>query len=397
MASPSSPPHTLLGGLSPAEFLRRHWQKTPLLVRGAYPEFRSPIDPDELAGLTCEEGVEARLVLEKDGSRPWQVRHGPFDEQDFAELPAGHWSLLVQELNKYLPEAALLLDDFAFIPHWRVDDLMISYAPPGGSVGPHTDQYDVFLIQAHGRRRWGIRTLGEGEDECLPGLDLQILRRFEAQRSWVVEPGDLLYLPPGMAHHGVALEPCMTLSVGFRAPSRRELLSAFLDHLAARTDPSLHYRDPSLAPQAHPGAVSPAALARLRGELRAALQADDAQLDQWLAGWLTEPQRGAGPPPRDLPIPPERLLARLREAGELQRSDYSRFAHLDREHDGIDLCVDGHCRRLPGPHAPLGRLLTDRRRHGAGDLLPLLQEPAALALVTELYNAGQLFFPDDDE
>ncbi len=191
-----------LGPISVEEFLADYWQKKPLFVKNAFPDLQSPITADELAGLACEDDINARLVLEKDGDYPWQAKNGPFDESLFSELPETHWSLLISDMEKYLPETMSLVKPFRFLPDWRRDDLMISYAPEGGSVGPHVDDYDVFLIQLSGHRLWKI-----SEDFCfdaIEGVDLRILKTFEAEQQWLCEPGDLLYLPPNVAHHGVA-------------------------------------------------------------------------------------------------------------------------------------------------------------------------------------------------
>ena len=211
-------PVTRILGMSAARFLREHWQKKPLLVRGAFPALRDPLTPEELAGLSCEEGIESRIVRERGGREPWEVTFGPHPESRFASLPARGWTLLVQELNRHVPEAALLLEHFAFLPNVRVDDVMVSYAAPGGSVGPHLDSYDVFLVQGMGERRWKYDTRPTKDTRLRDGLDLRILQRFTPDADEVLRAGDLLYLPPGFAHHGVAVTPCLTYSVGFRAP-----------------------------------------------------------------------------------------------------------------------------------------------------------------------------------
>jgi 50S ribosomal protein L16 3-hydroxylase len=210
-------------------FLAEYWQRKPLLIRQALPGFESVLSPEELAGLACEEGVHSRLVQEKGGSSPWQLRYGPFEEQDFTSLPESHYSLLVSECEKWLPELQQLLECFEFIPKWRIDDLMISYAPDGGSVGPHVDEYDVFLIQAYGRRQWSIQHDLIDTAEIIPDIDLAIMTDFNADESWTLEPGDVLYLPPKIPHHGIAVgDGCMTYSVGFRAPTVGHIFDSFL-------------------------------------------------------------------------------------------------------------------------------------------------------------------------
>ena len=381
-----------LGGMSAEQFLRQHWQKKPLLVRNAYRDFHCPLQPEELAGLACEAEVESRLVLEKHGNTPWELRHGPFSEDDFTSLPASHWSLLLQDLNKYIPEAALLLDGFGFIPGWRVDDLMASYAADQGSVGPHTDQYDVFLIQAWGRRRWQINE-DQSHPELLPDTDLRLLAHFEPRQEWLLEPGDMLYLPPGVAHHGVADGPCMTFSVGFRAPTLQGLVDAWADHCSAILDPERLYADPDLQPQPRSAAIAPPALARIRQLLRDTLSGSDADIDLWFGRQMSLPQRGEPSARRDPAIQPSTLLARLRQGEPLWRSDYSRFTFIEQQPDDLTLFVDGRDYALPAALLAAVDRLTSQRQP---DLNPFLDQPAFIVLLTDLYNHSALYFPDDD-
>lgn len=202
-------PLQLLGGLTAAEFLRDYWQRKPLLVRQAIPDFESPLSADELAGLSLEESVESRIVLEH-GKTPWEMRRGPFQEEDYQHLPEQDWTLLVQAVDQFVPEVAQLLEQFRFLPSWRIDDVMISYAAPGGGVGPHFDNYDVFLLQGHGRRRWKVGQMCSSDSPLREHADLRILADFEQSDEWVLEPGDMLYLPPRLAHYGIAEDECMT-------------------------------------------------------------------------------------------------------------------------------------------------------------------------------------------
>ena len=192
-------------GMPAVEFLGRYWQKRPLLIRQAFPGFESPVTPDDLAGLACEEIAPSRIVVHRPRGDRWELRHGPFAEGDFARLPKTRWTLLVQDCDKLLAEVGALLCEFRFVPDWRLDDVMISYAVDGGSVGPHLDQYDVFLLQAQGRRRWSISVDPRAPTEFRPGLPLKLLQSFLPTHDWVLEPGDMLYLPPGVPHHGVAV------------------------------------------------------------------------------------------------------------------------------------------------------------------------------------------------
>lgn len=241
----------MLKGLTATQFLQRHWQKKPLLARASLPQFAALAGRRDLIELAQDAQAESRLVIRRGGR--WQVRHGPFSPRDFRALPARNWTLLVQGVNHLLPQAQDLLDRFAFIPHARLDDLMVSYAPPGGGVGPHFDSYDVFLLQGEGRRRWQVSS--QRDLALVDDAPLKILRNFRAGREWTLSGGDMLYLPPRYAHDGVALDDCITYSVGFRAPSAQDLCSRFLDFLQDRLEVPGIYADPGLKPAKHPGHI----------------------------------------------------------------------------------------------------------------------------------------------
>lgn len=304
----------LLGGLSPAEFLRDYWQQKPLLVRGAVPDFANPIEPDDLAGLACDPDASARLVLGDTDRGDWNVEYGPFDANRFASLPERAWTLLVSDVERFWPEGHAFLARFDFIPRWRRDDLMISYAAPEGSVGPHVDAYDVFLFQASGRRRWQIQS-SPGPLDCHDDLPLAILREFEASASWDLEPGDLLYLPPNLPHYGLSLDAqCMTWSVGFRAPTYLDLLTGFLEERANRVGEAPRYRDPQRAEPASPNEFPAHDRTRLREILREMLAADDTELDAFLGRFLTRPAGNIElhPGPADRPSGPCRIHPGIR-------------------------------------------------------------------------------------
>lgn len=243
----------LLNGLSPAQFLQRHWQKKPLLARGGLEEFADLVTRRSLIELALLPEAESRLITRK--GRHWEVRHGPFRLRDFANLPDRDWTLLVQGVDLLLPRAKELLARFDFIPYARLDDLMVSYAPPGGGVGPHFDSYDVFLLQGEGRRRWRISS--QRDLTLVDNAPLKILKNFRPGREWILESGDLLYLPPRYAHDGVALADCITLSVGFRAPSAQDLCSRFLDFMQDNLDASGLYADPDLKATRQPARIAP--------------------------------------------------------------------------------------------------------------------------------------------
>jgi 50S ribosomal protein L16 3-hydroxylase len=276
---------TLLGGLSPRAFLRGYWQKKPLLIRGAFPGFTGLLSPEDLMELACRDGAQSRLVSQKRDC--WQVRHGPFMPRSFLRLPSARWTLLVQDVNHFLPSARELLLKFNFIPHARLDDLMVSYATAGGGVGPHYDSYDVFLLQGMGRRRWQISA--QQDRTLIADAPLKILQDFEPDQEWLLESGDMLYLPPGYAHNGIAEERCMTYSVGFRAPSYQELMTQFLVHLEDHSEVDGMYHDPDLAWQHHPARISHAML-RQTGMVLKRIKWQDSDIECFLGTYLTEPK-----------------------------------------------------------------------------------------------------------
>lgn len=386
-------PPTLLGGLSVAGFLHDHWQRRPLLVRGAFPGLVPLIDGDELAGLACEEEVESRLVTRPD----YRLRHGPFSARDFAALPERDWTLLVQDCDKHVPELAdQLIGPFRFIPDWRIDDLMISWAADGGGVGPHVDQYDVFLLQLQGRRRWRIAA-HQAHWRELPGLDLRVLADFVPEQDWILEPGDMLYLPPGVAHDGVALGPCMTASIGFRAPSHRELVSDLAEWLYQQVPEDLRYADAGLRPEAAApaGRIDGDALASVRARVRAHLTPDDARLDGWFGRFITEPKPQLRPAPADQPLEPEVLRQELELGASLERHPGSRLAWLERD-GGLTLFADGVAFELPASARDTLITLCRERRHSARDLRQGLADPLMRATLAALQAQGSLRLADEE-
>jgi 50S ribosomal protein L16 3-hydroxylase len=273
-------PLAFLGGLSATHFMREYWQKKPLLVRGAYrPDW---ISSSEVQEIGQADDIEARLVS-KIGRR-WKVRFGPQ-----TELPRQkrNWTLLVQGVNLRHRAAAELLQSIDFLPAWRLDDVMLSYAVPGGGVGPHVDSYDVFLLQVTGRRRWRISR--QKDRALLPNQPLKILANFKAGEDWVLEPGDMLYLPPDVAHDGVAESNCLTASIGFRAPSYQELQQEFLQYAAETTSAAGRYGDRGREPTRHPGEIDAHFIGEVSKRLLK-LQFTNDQVIEFLGGYLSEPK-----------------------------------------------------------------------------------------------------------
>ena len=313
-------------GMPPATFLRDYWQKRPLLIRNAFPCYASPVEPEDLAGLACEDGVLARLIEHDKANDAWKVRHGPFAEEDFPGLPDHDWTLLVQDVDKWDADIRALIPRFGFLPRWRIDDIMISFAARGGSVGAHVDQYDVFLLQGKGHRRWQIDAgpnppLGFRDD-----VELKLLREFRPTHDWVLAPGDMLYLPPGVPHHGVAEDHCLTISLGMRAPSAAELLGDYVDSLAADAPDALRYTDPDLAPPADPFEIDDAAMHRVVAALRELRMDDPDRFGDWFGGFITTYRSAVQPAPDDTPRTRIEMEWDLAHGAVLARHPWSRMA-----------------------------------------------------------------------
>lgn len=408
-------------GMPPARFLREYWQKRPLLIRGAFSGFQPPLSPDDLAGLACMEGALARIILRGDGkakslgsgfraarghgmttkrnsslprkrepsdfSSTWQVRSGPFDESAFAQLPGSNWTLLVQDVDKWDADTAALLDHFRFIPSWRVDDVMISYATDGGGVGAHVDQYDVFLLQGLGQRRWSINTRPNPPTAFRENVELKLLERFSPTHTWMLEPGDMLYLPPGVPHDGVAVGECTTFSIGMRAPATGELLFDFAAHLAETLPESQRFADPDLQAARDPGEIDDAALRRARralGPVAAAL--DDEAFADWFGAFVTRYRVAQVAAPRKLHIDRATLAERLPHAS-LEHDPWSRFAWR-RHGRGARLYVAGNV--FDAPIAWAKALASGPRRIDGSRLAQLPEAIPGVALIAALIDAGHV-------
>lgn len=380
---------SFFGVMPVSRFLAEYWQKKPLFIKGAFKDFVSPIEPDELAGLALEEDVESRIVVEN-GKTPWELRHSPFTEKTFKGLPKDKWTLLVQGVDLWVPEVSALVDDFRFVPNWRIDDIMISYAADGGGVGPHYDTYDVFLLQAHGRRRWEIGQMCDAATPILDHPSLRILTEFHTADGWDCEPGDLLYLPPRLAHLGVAQgDDCMTISVGFRAPGVGSMIREFADTIAERVPEEERYEDPDLVVQDNPGEITPAAVERIRALIMKRLDDPDS-LAAWFGKHVTEPKYEYFPIPAETPLGPEGVRRALAEGADLRRNEGSRFAFQERTGGGIRLFVDGEGFLCAGAAAELGRLLCAETYIEGDRLRESVRDAHALGLLAQLHDRGSL-------
>lgn len=379
-------------------FLRDFWQKKPLLIRNAFDGWSNPLDPDELAGLACEDGVEARIITGNGGggADAWACEHGPFEETRFATLDETRWTLLVQAVDHLVPDVAALIDPFRFIPNWRIDDVMVSYAADGGGVGPHFDQYDVFLVQGLGRRRWRLGGFCDAATPLLPHDDLRLLDAFEASEEWVLEPGDILYVPPRLAHEGVAIGgDCMTYSIGFRAPSRSELMAHWCDHLLAQIEDDDRYEDNGLPGTGNPGEIPAEAIARLHAMATERLQ-DREAFARWFGQYNSMPKYGRA---EAEPAEPDGhdtgdLRVRLQGGEMLVRNPASRFSFI-RQGEDVLLFVDG----VGFPCAGIARTLAERLCVQDRVVIDPGQasDEASLALLARLCAQGSLGFAEPDE
>ena len=344
-------PLTLLGGLTPAQFMRRHWHKKPLLVRQAIPNFQPPVLRPEMFALAAEESVESRLVQQIKGG--WKLRHGPFARRSLPAMSQREWTLLVQGVDLHNDAVHQLMQQFRFVPEARLDDLMISYATDGGGVGPHFDSYDVFLLQAHGRRRWRI---GRQKDLTLKeGIPLKVLAEFEPEEEFVLEPGDMLYLPPRYAHDGIAEGECMTYSIGFRAPARAELAQELLVRLsedAAEDEQVQMYRDAKQEAVAEPGAI-PAELQAFAKEALERALSQPLALERALGEYLTEPKPNVWFEASD--------GGAMLEAVRLDRRTRMMY-------DAQHLFINGESYRAGGKDATLMRRLANQRYLSSKDI-----------------------------
>ncbi len=378
-----------LGDLTVERFLAEYWQKKPVLIRNALPGCVPPLAADELAGLACEEQVESRLIIHDGQSEKWELLHGPFDNETFRALPETHWTLLVQAVDFWVPEAAKFLDRFNFIPSWRVDDLMISLAGDGGGVGPHFDNYDVFLVQVSGRRQWEVGGIYGEHSPRRHDTPVMLLTGWEPEERWILDPGDLLYVPPRVGHSGVAIgQECMTCSVGFRAPSHGDMLREFAHFIASDLSEEIRYADPDLLLQTHPGHIPPGALNKAQQILRQYVEEKD-KVAEWFGRSVTVPKYREEESIQEI-YSLDDLRSHLSDGGTLVRNEGSRFAYQEHGEE-IWLFVDGRCFRRSCTQAEFIKTLC-LQREIALDQLSEFDEN--FSLVFDLLNHGNFYLSD---
>jgi 50S ribosomal protein L16 3-hydroxylase len=328
----------LTGKLTPEQFLKRYWQREPVLLQQALPGFRDPITPEELAGLALEDEIEARLVFTK--GKDWTLKPGPFQEKDFTSLAERNWTLLVQSVDQWVPAVKQLLQSVPFIPSWRVDDVMISYATQGGGVGPHFDYYDVFLVQGQGSRQWRIGQHCSAGDELRTDSGLKLLKNFKTVAEYTLNPGDVLYVPPGVAHWGISNDDSLCYSIGFRAPSVADLLLGYSEHLSDTLSADQRYTDPRLHAGAAPGEISADSIDAAWKQLQKVLRNKE-DFASWFGASMTEPRFPEQIQPR------KKLSPTLLRATDYSLHPASRIAWQEQADKQIELFIDGHSTHWP--------------------------------------------------
>ncbi|WP_440053121.1 JmjC domain-containing protein [Pseudoalteromonas sp. T1lg65] len=366
-------------------FLAQYWQKKPLLIKKGFANFEDPIDPEELAGLATEECIESRIITNHQDN--WEAHHGPFEQFDL--LTETNSTLLVQAVDHWHPSAADLIEAFRFIPNWRIDDLMISFSTPGGGVGPHLDQYDVFIIQGQGKRHWRVGLPNANLKQFAQNKSLLQVEQFDAIIDAVLEPGDILYIPPGCPHEGYAVENALNYSVGFRAPDQKDLLSSLADHVIDTESGSKRYADPDLQLRSSIGEVAVSDKQRLKALLNSIID-DEALFSQWLGKTLSEPKHDMDLAPLELPLDLEQLLTEYDEQDIVYRAGGVRAIYQINQND-ILLSVNGENFTLASHNIGAVKQLTDGNSFEFGAIISALSSLDFAQAFTKLINDGIYF------
>ena len=365
------------------DFIKNYWQKRPLLIKGGFTHFIDPLSPDELAGLAMENEVDSRLVSQKNNK--WQVEHGPFESYD--HLGENDWSLLVQAVDHWHEPSAALMRPFRFLPDWRTDDLMISFSVPGGGVGPHFDQYDVFIIQGTGRRRWRVGEKAKLKQHC-PHPDLLQVEPFDAIIDEEMEPGDILYIPPGFPHEGYSLENSLNYSVGFRAPSGRELISGFADYVLAKELGSHRFSDPDVPSRENPADILPAELDGIR-QMMLDIVNQPQHFNTWFGEFISQSRHELDISPPEPPYQPDEIYDALHQGDQLSRLSGLRVVAIANA-----IFINGE--ELTSPHHAALHALANEYELDQDMFGDALEDPAFLAQLAALVNSGYWYFADEE-
>ncbi|GAA77751.1 cupin domain-containing protein [Pseudoalteromonas sp. BSi20495] len=375
-----------INNLSEQEFLSHFWQKKPLLIKQGFTDFQDPLDANELAGLAMEESIESRIITNH--KNDWQTHQGPFE--DFEQLTDDHSTLLVQAVDHWHPDAGQLLEPFRFIPNWRIDDLMISYSTPNGGVGPHLDQYDVFIIQGEGKRHWRVGLPDPTLKQFAQNKKLLQVEAFEAVIDCILEPGDILYIPPGCPHEGYAVENALNYSVGFRAPNQQDLLSSFADHIIDTESGQKRYTDGNLTLRESKGELNNIEVTKVKTLMQGLLE-NDTLFKQWLGTTLSQPKHEMDLAPAEEPFSAEQITNALtNNTIVFERLGGTRAIYQLLE-ENILLSVNGENYTVLLTDLAAVKLLTDDIEFEASQLKFLKPSLVFIQTFTTLVNEGIWF------
>jgi 50S ribosomal protein L16 3-hydroxylase len=371
------------------EFLAQCWQKKPVLFSKFIPDFSDSLAPEELAGLACEELVESRLIMEHEPGK-WQLRHGPFEESDFTQLPESNWTVLVQAVDQWVEDVADIKTLFNFLPSWRIDDIMISFAAQGGSVGPHYDYYDVFLLQGQGERNWKIGDRCDSDAELVRGEELSLLQDFEATKEFNLTMGDALYIPPRFPHWGTATSESLCYSIGFRAPSMAEMIEGFSDFIIKDQDPAQRYEDSDVEVELRSAEIKPELLDASYRQLTERL-AQKQDFAGWFGCYVSQPKYPELIQPLEDELSWEDFSALLSDGVQLTKNPSSRFAFMESSaKDCVLLFVDGAMVSFSMKQLSNIVAFCEARETVPGTPSELLAEPEIAELLLRLLNQGSL-------
>lgn len=379
--------------LSPQVFLDEYWQKKPLLIKDAIPDLPDIVSADELAGLACEAEMESRLIIEDPETHHWHLEHGPIAPERFAQLPENHWTLLVQDIDKHIDAAKQLVALFDFLPKWRIDDLMISYAADQGSVGPHTDSYDVFLIQLMGKRKWQISDRIYQPDDLKPDCDLKVLQNFSATEEWIVGPGDMIYLPPNIAHYGVAQGDCLTGSVGFISPRQNEIFNNWADHINEKLTHQTAYKDPALSIETQPGLLRPEAIKQYSQLLKAMIDTSPGTMLSCFGQMVSKSKQHLEILSLDQSeqFTTESFIDIFSQQ-PLHKHPFLRLFYAMHDDSKVMLFFDGEQTELPIELEPMIEWMISHDEFYYEDYRQWLSNKTVLNLLTDMTNSGFLYF-----
>ena len=370
-------------------FLTEYWQKKPLLIKGAFTDFVSPIEPEELAGLSLEEEIESRMIIQHSPT-DYKLQTGPFDEKTFENLPEKNWTLLIQGMDKLIPEVADLIPALDFIPNWRLDDVMVSYAAEGGNVGPHYDNYDVFLLQAKGKRNWQLSSQNCNPENYIEGLDVRLMKKFIIEDDYVCEAGDLLYIPPVWGHHGIGLtDDCLTFSFGYRTYKGLEVWDSFGDYLAETESFQDLYQDPDWS-DSKTGQITDASWKQAQKLLKSVLD-NEQHFKKWFGRFATQLDAGSN---EKLPEPLteldedefSNLHAELNECDGIQLDPVCRFAYYEISDKEVSLYVNSAEWDCMGAEASFIKLLCNHKWISAEQLSQHLKHEGNQSLINDLWR-----------